>query len=122
MEFETMDWMIDDATKNNISSDEISDSLKKHTKILSDKAIFEGDNKTATFIGNVFVEQSDKHIRCNKLVYEDKNTLVNCFGNVKVVKENQDTLYCEHLEVNIKTEEFIAKDGVYTEFNINKDK
>jgi lipopolysaccharide assembly outer membrane protein LptD (OstA) len=113
-------WILTSETKENFNNEDIQDSIKKTMEIYTDKLVFKSDTKELKFIGNVKIIQDDKEITCKQLTYNDSSQIIILEGFVRVIKDEEDRIETEYLELNLETEEFYAKSGVLTEFKINK--
>ena len=48
----------------------------------------------------------------------DETAIVECIGDVKVIKENADTMTTQFLTIDLNNEVFTAKKGVYSEYHL----
>ena len=114
-------WILDKNKKSELKNKDIKNSLNLKTRISGNKLQFNGNKKETKIFGKVVVTQSDKTIWADKLILYDETALVECFGNVKVLKENKDSINSEYLKIDLNTESFIAKDGVRSEYYLKKE-
>ena len=118
VELENLDWLLDKKIKEELTNDDIKSSLNDKTTLYANRLIFDSNAKETKLIGNVKIVQSDKTILCDKMVLYDETSLLECIGNVEVIKENQDSMFTEHLLIDLKDEIFTAKKGVYSEYHL----
>ena len=121
VELENLDWLYDDNLKKKLKNEDIKQSLNQQTYIKSNKLVYDGELKKTVLLGDVIIKQSDKTISADKVSLFDDSSEILCEGKVKVVKKDEDTLYCSMLKINIKDELFFAQKGVYSEFRLKND-
>ena len=63
-------------------------------------------------------KQKDKRILCQKLTFDDRSDHVSLYGDVKVVKQNQEKFEGSHIILDLVQESFSAGKGVKTEFKL----
>jgi len=117
-----LSWLLTEETRSSFNNEDIVESIGKEMTISADKLSFNSETKKLRFIGNVSITQDDKLITCKDLMYDDLKQVITLQGNVRVVKDGEDKIETEFLELNLETEEFYASSGVTTEFKINKNK
>ncbi|MBH37408.1 hypothetical protein CL658_00025 [bacterium] len=117
---DTLNWALDQSTKDNLSNDDIKNSLNQKTRITCHSFVFDGSTRKTTLKGNIKIVQSDKTIFCNKLIMSDETSIVECFGNVKVIKDKKDSIKTEYLVIDLNKETFTAKRGVYSEYHLDE--
>ena len=118
IELDNLDWLLDNQTVQDIENKDIQSSLNDKTTISANLLVFNGFKKETKLIGNIKIVQSDKTIFCDKLILYDETAIVECIGNVKVIKENQDTMTTQLLTIDLNKEIFTAKKGVYSEYHL----
>ena len=120
IELLNLDWALDETLKKKLSNQDIKNSLNQKTKITSNSLQFDGQAKETTLVGDVKITQSDKIILCNKLIMYDETSLVECLGDVSVVKEDRDTIKTDYLEIDLNNETFTAKNRVFSEYYLDE--
>jgi len=77
-----------------------------------DKAtMYEKQNKL-NFTGNVFITDGHRILRAERIDYHTNERLAFCYNYVRI-KTETDSVYCEYLKYNFKTDEAEAKKNVY---------
>ncbi len=121
LQLRDLGWILDKKKKKELTNKDIKNSLNLETEIIADKLHFNGDVKQTRLFGNILVTQPDKKIWCDKLVLYDEEAIVECFGNVKLLKENKDSILSEYLKIDLKNENFIARDKVFSEYYLKNE-
>ncbi len=116
---QNIDWLLDEEKKIELSNKDIKNSLNEKTTIICDKLFFDGKRKRTKLLGNIKIHQPDKEIVCDKLILYDDSAIVECFGNVHVIKTNDDKISSDYLKIDLSNETFLAKDSVYSEYHLN---
>ena len=115
-----LSWMLDKNRQESLENKDIKNSLNLETKITGNKLFFDGNKKQTRIFGKIHITQEDKKIWADKLILYDEKAIVECFGNVKVLKKNKDSINSEYLKIDLNSESFIAKDGVSSEYYLKK--
>ena len=116
---DSLDWMLNEETIKNFSNKDVNATVFQKTTITTDKLSFKGDMKKLTLFGHVKVVQEDKIIEANKLIFDDAKSLVYCIGDVRVIKDQKNTIETDFLEIDLTNETFTGKRGVSTTYHID---
>ncbi len=120
IELDSLDWLIKSETKKNINNNNINSTVRQKTLIVTDSLRFKGDLKELSLEGNIKIVQPDKTIFTDKMIFDDKNSKINCIGKVKVIKKNKDQIETSVLEIDLENETFTAKKGVSSLYYLDK--
>ena len=118
----SLEWLIDREKKKIFENPDINDAIAMGIDVTAQKLIFDASTKILTLLGDVLLVQKDKQLTCHKMVYDDALGVLTFLGDVNVIKDGQDEISCERLEVDIQNESFFAKKGVRSEFIVKKNK
>ena len=118
LELENLNWLLDESTKETLENEDIKSSLHDKTTIYCDNLIFNGKARETKLFGNIKIIQSDKVISCKRLILFDDTAIVECSGDVEIIKDNENTMSTQFLTIDLKNEIFTAKKGVYSEYHL----
>lgn len=77
-----------------------------------DEAIFYETREKLEFKGNVVIDNRERKIRADKIVYYPNTKLAVCTGNVKITGE-KDSLYSEYFTYNFESKDASGRDNLY---------
>ncbi len=77
-----------------------------------DEAVFYEIQEKLEFRGNVLIDNRQRKIRADKIVYYPKTKLAVCTGKVKITGEN-DSLYAEHFTYNFEHKDASGRKNLY---------
>jgi lipopolysaccharide export system protein LptA len=86
--------------------------VKDTTHMYCDSAYFYESKNTLEFLGNVIVENGQRTIKANKILYFPDDNLTECIGYVRATSKT-DSLFTHHLIYNLERNEASASDSVY---------
>ncbi len=111
-------WLLKKQKYQNLKNKEIKDTLKLATILNCDSVVFDAKNKTATFLGNIRINQKNKSIIADKMDFDDKANLVTLIGNVQITRNKTDKLVCRSIKINLDTEDVLIENLLDSAFVI----
>ncbi|MBG90660.1 MAG: hypothetical protein CL521_02460 [Actinobacteria bacterium] len=119
---DSLGFLLDKNRKATFENPDMSKAIQQRVTVNANQFLFEPDQKKLELMGNVRVDQVDKKIKAKKIQFLDEKNKLILKGNVEIIKDDQDTISCEFLEIDINSESFYAGESVQTEFKVKKNK
>ncbi|RAP39220.1 hypothetical protein DID80_00210 [Candidatus Marinamargulisbacteria bacterium SCGC AAA071-K20] len=117
---DSLSWLLTKDSED-FSNDDIKESLERPVTVNARHLTFNATSKKLELWGQVEVNQNDKKVTCLKMVYDDPKNLVQFSGDVKVKKDNTDTISCHLLKIDLNKEEFFAIQKVSSVFKLKNE-
>ena len=114
-------WLLSPSKKSEVKGDKTKESIESETSITCKKLTFNSQTKELVLFGDVVIVQPDKTITCDHLKMDDAIGWIFLSGKVSIEKDDNDTLNCDFVSVDIENEVFFASRNVSTEFFIDKE-